>query len=108
MTDPGSNVVLAISYRLRYIPSMTRISDIGATLVTARRAAGITQAELGRHLGVAQPQVARWEAAEYRNVSLERVSLVAEALGVDSPDLLPLTAETPALYAPPASASRTR
>lgn len=77
---------------------MTRLSDIGAALVSARRAAGITQSELARRLGVAQPQVARWEAAGYRNISLERVSLVAEALGVESPELLPLAAETPAVY----------
>ena len=82
---------------------MTRISDIGPALVVARKAAGLTQAELGQRLNVAQPQVARWEAVEYRNVSLERVGAVAEALGVATPDLVPLAAEAPALFeaAPP-------
>ncbi|MDO8846815.1 MAG: helix-turn-helix domain-containing protein [Coriobacteriia bacterium] len=68
-------------------------------MIAARQTAGITQAELGRRLGVAQPQVARWEAAAYRNVALERVSAVAEALGFDiaAPDL-PLAAEAPGTY----------
>lgn len=73
---------------------MTPLSDIGSQLVAARQSAGITQAELGRRLGVAQPQVARWEAAEYRNVALERVSAVAEALGVE-PGYQPLLAAEP-------------
>lgn len=78
---------------------MTALSDIGITLVAARQAAGLTQAELGRRLGVAQPQVARWEAAAYRNVALERVGAVAEALGFDiaTPDL-PLAAEALVTY----------
>jgi len=83
---------------MRYNPRMTRLADIGPALVAARKAQGITQTELGLRLGVAQPQVARWESAEYQNVSLERVSAVAEALGVESPEILPLAAETPATY----------
>lgn len=77
---------------------MTRLSDIGIALIGTRKAAGLTQAELGQRLGVSQPQVARWETAEYRNVSLERVSAVAEALGVESAAPLPLAAEASATY----------
>ncbi|MHB1018259.1 MAG: nucleotidyltransferase domain-containing protein [Coriobacteriia bacterium] len=77
---------------------MTRLSDIGIALVAARKAACLTQTELGQRLGVAQPQVARWEAAGYRNVSLERVSEVAEALGVEYSDAPLLAAEASALY----------
>ncbi|MHB1136941.1 MAG: helix-turn-helix domain-containing protein [Coriobacteriia bacterium] len=77
---------------------MTRLSDTGIALIAARKAAGLTQAELGQRVGVAQPQVARWEAAEYRNVSLERVSEVAEVLGVQTPESLPLAAEASATY----------
>jgi len=58
----------------------------------------MTQAELGRRLGVAQPQVARWEAAAYRNVTLERVSAVAEALGVRPYEQPLLAAEPIATY----------
>ena len=77
---------------------MTPLSDIGSQLVAARQAAGLTQAELGRRLGVAQPQVARWEAAAYRNVALERVSAVAEALGVSPGEQSLLAAEPLATY----------
>lgn len=77
---------------------MTPLSDIGSQLVAARQGAGITQAELGRRLGVAQPQVARWEAAAYRNVALERVSAVAEALGVSPGEQSLLAAEPLATY----------
>ena len=79
---------------------MSTLADIGPLLVRARRAAGITQAELGLRLGVAQPQVARWEAAAYANVTLERVSEVAQALGVSPGEWdLPLVNEPVAEYA---------
>lgn len=60
----------------------------------------MTQGDLGTRVGVSQPQIARWEATEYRNTSLGRVSAVAEALGV-SPQAqdLPVAAEAPAVYA---------
>jgi predicted nucleotidyltransferase/DNA-binding XRE family transcriptional regulator len=79
---------------------MKRLTDIGAVLVEARRMRAMTQSELGRQLGVSQPQIARWEAAAYRNISLERVSAVADAVGISIqlPDL-PNAAETSAVYA---------
>jgi predicted nucleotidyltransferase/DNA-binding XRE family transcriptional regulator len=77
---------------------MTSLSDLGSQLIAARRTTGITQAELARRLGVAQPQIARWEAAAYRNVTLERVSDVAEALEVHFDQQPHLAAEAPATY----------
>ncbi|MHB1016623.1 MAG: nucleotidyltransferase domain-containing protein [Coriobacteriia bacterium] len=77
---------------------MTRPLDIGSALVTARRATGISQRDLGAAVGVAQQQIARWEASGYRNASLERVDAVARALGYEAADL-PLAAEAPAAYA---------
>lgn len=77
---------------------MSTVLDIGAELVAARTALGLTQTELGARLGVAQPQIARWEAAAYRNVSLERVSAVADALGVRPGELPLLAAEERAQY----------
>jgi predicted nucleotidyltransferase/DNA-binding XRE family transcriptional regulator len=50
--------------------------------VAARKSAGLTQHELGVRVGVAQQQIARWEASGYLTASLERVDLVARALGV--------------------------
>lgn len=76
---------------------MSSFLNIGAELVAARTALGLTQTELGARLGVAQPQIARWEAAAYRNVTLERVSAVADALGVQ-PSELPVAAEERATY----------
>lgn len=69
----------------------------------ARRAAGLSQRELGAALGVAQQQVARWEASGYRNASLERVDAVARAIGYETTDL-PLAAEAQATYAVEAAA----
>jgi len=74
---------------------MNSVINIGRDLVVARRASGITQAELGRRLGVAQPQIARWEASEYRTASLERANAAASALGYSAGTsaALPLAAE---------------
>lgn len=74
--------------------------DIGALLVTVRRAAGVTQRNLGERVGVSQPQIARWEAAAYRSATLENVDAVARALEVDLPLPAPLAAESPASYVP--------
>lgn len=64
--------------------------DIGVGLVAARRARRVSQRELGVQIGVAQQQIARWEAAEYRSVTLERVDAVARALDLrDATDYLP-------------------
>lgn len=64
--------------------------DIGVGLVAARRARRVSQRELGARVGVAQQQIARWEAAEYRGVALERVDAVARALDLrDATDYLP-------------------
>lgn len=62
---------------------MSSLLNIGSTLVATRRALGMTQGELGGRIGVPQQQVARWEARRYANVALERVSQVADALGIE-------------------------
>lgn len=80
---------------------MTPSLDIGALLVAARIAQGITQRDLAQQLGIKQPQIARWEAIEYRSASLARVTAVAKALGVEVAAIPPalLAAEPPAQYA---------
>ncbi len=50
--------------------------------MAARKRSGLTQQELGLRVGVAQQQIARWEASGYLTASLERVDLVAGALGI--------------------------
>lgn len=81
---------------------MSRPLDIGRLLVDSRRAQGITQQELGARLGVSQPQVARWEMAEYRSASLAKVDAAARALGLEFGESLPLAAEAQAIYSPDA------
>lgn len=81
---------------------MARPLDFGKALVNARHAAGVSQRDLGAAVGVAQQQIARWEASDYRNASLERVDAVARALGYAAD--LPLAAEAPAAYAAGATA----
>jgi predicted nucleotidyltransferase/DNA-binding XRE family transcriptional regulator len=79
---------------------MKRFTEIGPALTATRRSRGMTQGDLGTRVGVSQPQIARWEATEYRNTSLERVSAVAEALGVGpQAQDLPIAAEAYAVYA---------
>jgi len=78
---------------------MTSLLDTGANLVVARRAAGMSQRELGARLGVRQQQIARWEARRYRNASLAHVAAAADALGLTPYDATrPIAAETPAIY----------
>ena len=79
---------------------MSTFLDMGSELVRRRRALGITQRALGERVGLLQPQIARWEATAYRTASLENVSAVAAALGVE-PDAsaIPIAAEERALYA---------
>jgi predicted nucleotidyltransferase/DNA-binding XRE family transcriptional regulator len=86
---------------------MRTLLDIGSELVRLRRADGLTQAELADRVGVARQQVQRWETAAYANVSLERVSKVAEALGLslDEPASAPLAAENRTAYGPTTSAA---
>jgi predicted nucleotidyltransferase len=81
---------------------MAHILDIGSALVAARRAAGISQRELGERVGSVQQQIARWEATGYRTASLEHVDAVARALGYERlPGSLPLAAEAQAAYTTP-------
>jgi predicted nucleotidyltransferase len=104
------NGVIITSF-VMYTPAMT-ILDIGSSLASARRAAGLSQRELAQRLGTSQQQIARWEATGYRSASLARVAAAGEALGVTAPSALanlPLAAETLAAYstAPAAQASET-
>ncbi len=81
---------------------MAGIANIGTALVTARKECGLTQRGLGELVGAKQQQIARWEATEYRGVSLARVQQVARALGVDLDEettVAQLAAETRAGYA---------
>lgn len=54
---------------------------ISAQLVGLRRAAGLTQAELARRMGVSQPVVARAETDWSRQLTIEFIDRYARACG---------------------------
>lgn len=58
------------------------LAELATLLVKARIARGWTQRQLADALGIAEQQVQRYEATEYRSASLARICDVAAALGV--------------------------
>lgn len=58
------------------------LDELPEALIRARIAAGLTQKELAARLGLREQQVQRYEATRYAGVSLERIQVVADALGV--------------------------
>ena len=59
------------------------LARVATLLINARIARGWSQRRLADELGVAEQQVQRYEATEYRSASLARVCDVAATLGVD-------------------------
>ena len=55
--------------------------ELWLQLVETRQAAGVTQAELARHLGVSQAQVARIEKRGYDAYTLNTLRRYVQALG---------------------------
>ena len=55
--------------------------ELWLQLVEARQAAGLTQAQLGKRLGVSQAQVARIEKRGYDSYTLKTLRRYVEALG---------------------------
>ncbi len=62
------------------------VGRIGERLKTARKAAGLTQSKLGQKAGSNHVQVSRIEAGQIP--TLDMLARLADALGVDSCDLL--------------------
>ncbi len=58
------------------------LEELSTVLVKARIARGWTQRELADALGMAEQQIQRYEANEYRSTSLARLCDIANALGV--------------------------
>ncbi len=59
------------------------LAGLATLLVKARIARRWTQRRLAEELGVAEQQIQRYEATEYRSASLARICDIAAALGVD-------------------------
>lgn len=56
------------------------IADLAPALIKARIMRNWTQKELADRLAVAEQQIQRYEATQYRGVSVERLQAVADAL----------------------------
>ncbi len=85
------------------LDSLTQLPE---ALVRARKAAGLTQKELGQRLGLKEQQIQRYEATRYAGANLTRVQAVVDALGVRIHErvILPTAAsaaETAKAYAAP-------
>ncbi len=58
------------------------LEELSTVLVKARIARGWTQRQLAEALGMAEQQIQRYEATDYRSTSLARLCDIANALGV--------------------------
>lgn len=79
MSTPISEDSLAPAERESAVP----FSWVGELLISLRKQQGLTQAELGKRLGMHQAAIARWENSKYRTVSLESINQVIQALEVE-------------------------
>ena len=61
---------------------LTNLHGLGRMLVALRIAIGFTQRELAERLDVHESQVSRDERNEYHGITVERVSRILDALGV--------------------------
>jgi ribosome-binding protein aMBF1 (putative translation factor) len=61
-------------------PDLEYISVVPRDLIRARIASGLSQKELAKRLGMREQQIQRYEAKEYKSVSLARISEVAKVL----------------------------
>lgn len=59
-----------------------RQHDPGMTLIVARIARGMSQADLANRIGVREQQIQRYEAERYRSITLANYKRIAGALGV--------------------------
>lgn len=61
-------------------PDLEYIAVVPRDLIRARIASGLSQKELAERLGMPEQQIQRYEAKEYKSVSLGRISEVARIL----------------------------
>ena len=57
---------------------------IGERIRTAREAANLTQEELGRACGTTKQTIYKYENGIVSNIPLDRLELIAKAVGVNS------------------------
>lgn len=63
--------------------SQLSFTDIGTAIATARKAAGRSQAELSRSLGMSRATISGIENATIREIGLRKVLALCAALGLD-------------------------
>lgn len=61
---------------------ITSLRELPTALIEARIAARLTQRQLASRIDIAEQQIQRWEANDYSGVNLDRLQIVADALGV--------------------------
>lgn len=61
-------------------PDLAYIAVVPRDLIRARIAAGLTQKDLAKRLGMAEQQIQQYEAKDYESVSLARIAEIARAL----------------------------
>lgn len=66
----------------RHTITAASFSDLPASLIQARIAAGLSQKDLGAKLGLKEQQIQRYEATNYAGASLTRLNQIIEALNV--------------------------
>ncbi|MDQ3779188.1 MAG: helix-turn-helix transcriptional regulator [Chloroflexota bacterium] len=62
--------------------TLDSIDQLPQALIEARIAAGMTQSDLARRLGIHVQQIQRYEAGNYGSASLQRITDVARAIGM--------------------------
>ena len=81
-----------IKYKIVEIPShhskMNRIqnmnlTEIGEVVRSARRAAGLTQAELARRLGRSRATLSQWENGVIGDLGIRKVAMICDRLGLE-------------------------
>jgi transcriptional regulator with XRE-family HTH domain len=58
-------------------------TNIGTTIRSMRRTAGLTQRQLAIKLGVAYTGIARWERKDYKGYTVHSLKKIADACGFD-------------------------
>ena len=61
-------------------PDLGYIAVVPRDLIRARIAAGLTQKELAKRMGMAEQQIQQYEAKDYESVSLARIAEIAKAI----------------------------
>lgn len=73
---------------------------IGERIEQLRKARGLTLAELGKKIGVAASTVQKWETGQIQNIRINKVPVIAKALGVTIEYLMGFTDDPQARLIP--------